>query len=71
MVPPYRFFYRIEGGDVWITAVWHGAQRVDGPEVPGQWASGTLPSPAAGFTKGRLLPCCNGGYSGGCLALMG
>ena len=26
IVPPYRFFYRIEGDCVWIAAVRHGAQ---------------------------------------------
>lgn len=31
IVPPYRFFYRIEGDIVWIVAVWHGAQLPDEP----------------------------------------
>ena len=31
IVPPYRFFYRVEGKTVWIVAVWHGAQL---PEAP-------------------------------------
>lgn len=31
IIPPYRFFYRIEGDTVWIAAVWHGAQL---PEEP-------------------------------------
>jgi plasmid stabilization system protein ParE len=31
LVGPYRFFYRTEGGTVWIVAVWHGAQI---PEEP-------------------------------------
>jgi plasmid stabilization system protein ParE len=26
LVPPYRFFYRVERKTVWIVAVWHGAQ---------------------------------------------
>lgn len=26
VVPPYRFFYRVEGKTVWIAAVGHGAQ---------------------------------------------
>ena len=26
IVPPYRFFYRIQDNIVWILAVWHGAQ---------------------------------------------
>ena len=25
VVPPYRFFYRVEQKTVWIVAVWHGA----------------------------------------------
>ena len=32
IVPPFRFFYRIEGNTVWIVAVWHGAQA---PQNPG------------------------------------
>ena len=31
IVAPYRFFYRIKGGTVWIIAVWHGAQLPDEP----------------------------------------
>ena len=31
IVPPYRFFYRIQGETVWIVAVWHGSQI---PEEP-------------------------------------
>jgi toxin ParE1/3/4 len=31
IVSPYRFFYRLEGGTVWIVAVWHGARI---PEIP-------------------------------------
>ena len=31
IVPPYRFFYRIEDDIVWIVAVWHGAQLPDEP----------------------------------------
>ncbi|HMF42075.1 MAG TPA: type II toxin-antitoxin system RelE/ParE family toxin [Polyangia bacterium] len=27
IVPPYRFFYRVEKSIVWIVAVWHGAQK--------------------------------------------
>jgi plasmid stabilization system protein ParE len=27
IVPPYRFFYRVERSTLWIVAVWHGAQR--------------------------------------------
>ena len=26
IVPPYRFFYRVAGKEIWIVAVWHGAQ---------------------------------------------
>jgi toxin ParE1/3/4 len=26
IVPPYRFFYRVEKSTVWIVAVWRGAQ---------------------------------------------
>lgn len=29
IVPPYRFFYRVEGRTVWIVAVWHSAQLPD------------------------------------------
>ena len=36
-VPPYRFFYRIVDGTVWITAVWHARQV---PEEPDLDASG-------------------------------
>ena len=28
IVPPYRFFYRIDKKTIWVVAVWHGAQRV-------------------------------------------
>jgi len=31
IVPPYRFFYRVEGNAVWVVAVWHGDQL---PEEP-------------------------------------
>lgn len=31
IVPPYRFFYRLEDRKVWIVAVWHGAQLPDDP----------------------------------------
>jgi plasmid stabilization system protein ParE len=31
VVPPYRFFYRVEQKTVWIIAVWHGAQQPDEP----------------------------------------
>ena len=26
IVPPYRFFYRIQDETIWVVAVWHGAQ---------------------------------------------
>jgi len=26
ILPPYRFFYRVREKNVWIVAVWHGAQ---------------------------------------------
>jgi len=32
IVPPYRFFYRVEDKVVWIVAVWHGAQLPANPE---------------------------------------
>lgn len=31
IVPPVRFFYRVEGDTVWIVAVWHGAQVPENP----------------------------------------
>ncbi len=31
IVKPYRFFYRIKDENVWIVAVWHGAQLPDEP----------------------------------------
>lgn len=31
IIPPYRFFYRIEGKTVWVVAVWHGAQEPTEP----------------------------------------
>jgi len=31
VVPPYRFFYRVEGKSVWVVAVWHGAQVPNEP----------------------------------------
>jgi plasmid stabilization system protein ParE len=26
IVPPYRFFYRLEDRTIWVVACWHGAQ---------------------------------------------
>ena len=31
IVNPYRFFYKVKNGSVWIVAVWHGAQLPDEP----------------------------------------
>ncbi|NOY54128.1 MAG: type II toxin-antitoxin system RelE/ParE family toxin [Deltaproteobacteria bacterium] len=31
IVPPYRFFYRLEKKTIWIVAVWHGAQQIRKP----------------------------------------
>ncbi len=33
VVPPYRFFYRRHGRNIWVVACWHGAQL---PTEPGQ-----------------------------------
>lgn len=33
LVPPYRFFYRLERKTVWIVAVWHGAQLPSEPRA--------------------------------------
>ena len=33
VVPPYRFFYRVQARTIWVVAVWHDAQR---PGEPGQ-----------------------------------
>ena len=32
IVNPYRFLYKIKDNDLWIVAVWHGAQLPDEPE---------------------------------------
>jgi len=34
---PYRFFYRVKGGTVWVVAAWHGAQI---PDAPGEVIEG-------------------------------
>jgi plasmid stabilization system protein ParE len=34
VVPPYRFFYRVEKGMVWIVGVWHGVQEQEAGEPP-------------------------------------
>jgi plasmid stabilization system protein ParE len=31
IVAPYRFFYRVKDGVVWVVAVWHGAQIAEEP----------------------------------------
>jgi toxin ParE1/3/4 len=33
IVNPYRFFYKIKEDNIWIVAVWHGAQLTDEPET--------------------------------------
>ena len=33
IVPPCRFFYRVEKTAVWIVAVWHGAQLPASPQT--------------------------------------
>lgn len=33
LVDSYRFFYRVEGGKIWIVAVWHGAQLATLPSA--------------------------------------
>jgi len=32
IVTPYRFFYRVKRGTVWIVALWHGAQLPREPQ---------------------------------------
>jgi len=32
IVNPYRFFYKMKDDDVWIVAVWYGAQLPDEPD---------------------------------------
>ncbi|MGB5216719.1 MAG: type II toxin-antitoxin system RelE/ParE family toxin [Smithella sp.] len=32
IVKPYRFFYKVHNNEVWIVAVWQGAQLPDEPE---------------------------------------
>ena len=32
VLPPFRFFYRVEKKTVWIVAVWHGAQLPNEPD---------------------------------------
>jgi toxin ParE1/3/4 len=44
VVAPYRFFYRREGGAIWVVAVWHGAQLPARPVTGrGSGTRGTLP----------------------------
>jgi plasmid stabilization system protein ParE len=33
IISPYRFFYRVKDNEVWIVAVWHGAQLPKEPEM--------------------------------------
>jgi toxin ParE1/3/4 len=33
IVPPYRFFCRVEKAGVWVVAVWHGAQSPASPQT--------------------------------------
>ena len=33
IVSPYRFFYRMHEGDVWVVAVWHGARLAKAPSA--------------------------------------
>ena len=40
IVPPYRFFYRLEKTTVWIVAVWHGAQLPASPQTGRRLTSG-------------------------------
>jgi toxin ParE1/3/4 len=35
IVRPYRFFYKVKDGTVWIIAVWHSAQLPEDPEREG------------------------------------
>jgi len=35
IVSPYRFFYKVNDNNVWIVAVWHGAQLPAEPEKIG------------------------------------
>ncbi len=33
VVPPYRFFYRVEGRTIWVVGVWHGARLPEEPSA--------------------------------------
>lgn len=35
VVPPYRFFYRVEAKVLWVVAVWHGGQLPEEPNIKG------------------------------------
>jgi len=35
IVSPYRFFYKVKDGTVWIIAVWHSAQLAENPQTGG------------------------------------
>jgi len=32
VVSPYRFFYQVKEGTIWIVAVWHSSQQTDLPD---------------------------------------
>jgi toxin ParE1/3/4 len=34
LVDSYRFFYRVEGGTIWVVGAWHDAQIPDEPSLP-------------------------------------
>jgi plasmid stabilization system protein ParE len=36
VVSPYRFFYRVKDGAVWVVAAWHSAQLPGEPEDVGR-----------------------------------
>ena len=31
VIPPYRFFYRVEGKVIWVVGAWHSAQQARQP----------------------------------------
>ncbi len=41
VIPPYRFFYRVHVGAVWIIAVWHSAQQPGEPPPMPESGSGS------------------------------
>lgn len=32
VIPPYRFFYRVDRKTIWVVALWHGAQLPRSPD---------------------------------------